>query len=65
MEVAQKYGKAEHAKYKSFSGESVEWVFVKVEKAYEVIDNLQSDTTEVFSRFLSDSEAKSILQSLA
>jgi hypothetical protein len=64
MEIAQKYGESESVKYKNVSGESVEWVFVKIESVYKIIDNMQAEIAEVFSRFLNDREAKSILQPL-
>jgi hypothetical protein len=43
------------------AGELVRWSFERVETVCEVEDSLLQDGTELFSRFLKDSEVKSIL----
>ncbi len=52
--------KASHS-YKASSGELVEWKFECVERIFLFEDDNIQDGAELFSRFLRDSEAKSIL----
>lgn len=49
------------APYKNKEGRSIHWRFVKVERVYEILDGTPLSGTEVFSRFLRDSEAKSLM----
>lgn len=58
---AEKFGKAKEHKYKNAKGETVEWRFVKVERVCQLDTNSLVDGTELFSRFLRNEEAKSLL----
>lgn len=57
---AIEYSRAEEAEYSVEDSATVIWKFVQVERVYEITDTL-TDGAELFSRFLRDSEAKSIL----
>jgi hypothetical protein len=47
--------------YKNDKGEVVSWKFVKVDRIYAIPDEKLGSGVEVFSRFLRDSEAKSLM----
>ena len=47
--------------YLNKKGESVSWKFVKIERIYPIEDTALKTGTELFSRFLRDSEARSLL----
>ena len=47
--------------YKNKAGEIVFWRFVKIERIYEIGDDRLTSGTEVFSRFLRNSEARSLM----
>lgn len=47
--------------YKNKAGVSIAWRFVKIERIYEIADAPPVNGTEVFSRFLRDSEARSLM----
>jgi len=51
--------KAEH-EYDAISGDHIKWVFDRVADIYELVPNKLEEGTEVFSRFLRDSEVKSL-----
>jgi hypothetical protein len=51
--------KAEH-EYDPISGDHIKWIFEKVTVVYEITPNKLEEGTEVFSRFLRDSEVKSL-----
>ena len=58
---AVKLGKTGELEYRNQTGELLRWSFEQVERLYEVEGNELKDGTELFSRFLRDSEVKSIL----
>ncbi len=58
---AEAIGNKEKVSYIAVSGNKVTWEFVQVERVYEILDDDLGDSTEVFSRFLRDSEVKSLL----
>ena len=57
---ATQYGAAKEHEYRNQKGESVRWVFKQIERVCEVDPTLK-DGAEVFSRFLRESEVKSLL----
>jgi len=63
-EAAERYGRSEEHSYEVSKGDVVTWRFVRVERIYTVeLDGLDAGG-EVFSRFLRDAEAKSLLAPL-
>ena len=58
---AAQYGKAEEHQYRNEKGELVSWSFKCVERLCQVDDTILKDESELFSRFLRDSEVKSLL----
>jgi hypothetical protein len=58
---AAKLGKAEEHEYLNQRGAAVRWTFEKIERICVIEGGLLKDGTELFSRFLRDSEVKSIL----
>jgi hypothetical protein len=61
LKKANFIGAGEKVNYIVHSGDTVTWEFVKVERVYEIMDEQIKDGTELFSRFLRDSEAESLL----
>lgn len=61
LKEAEKLGKRPEAPYKNEKGELISWQFVKVDRVYAIPDEELNSGTEVFSRFLRDSEAKSLM----
>lgn len=60
LKAAQR-GKAEEHEYRNQTGELVRWSFEHVERLCGIEEDVLKDGTELFSRFLRDSEVKSIL----
>src|ERR1039457_4205151 len=58
---AETFGKASQHSYSNADGETVNWRFVKVERACPIEPKTLVSGTELFSRFLRDGEAKSLL----
>lgn len=58
---AEHHGKAQENEYRNQAGELVHWSFEQVERLCEVEDVTLKDGSELFSRFLRDSEVRSIL----
>ena len=58
---AERHGKAQENEYRNQAGELVHWSFEQVERLCEVEDVTLKDGSELFSRFLRDSEVRSIL----
>ena len=58
---AAQHGKAENHQYRNEKGDLVSWSFVCVERLCQVDDTVLKDGSELFSRFLRDSEVKSLL----
>jgi hypothetical protein len=61
MEKAQALGRASPLTFSVQTGDKVTWVFVKVERIFEIDEESLKDGTEIFSRFLRDSEVQSLL----
>jgi len=59
---ARQIGEAGEHDYTTADGNFLRWHFRKVERVYQLIDDELQDGTEVFSRFLDDSQAASLLQ---
>jgi hypothetical protein len=60
---AAQHGKAGEHEYKNQAGELVRWSFERVERVCHIDKDALTDGTELFSRFLKDSEVKSLLTS--
>ena len=58
---AKKLATRREAPYKNDKGELISWQFVRVERVYPIPDERLISGVEVFSRFLRDSEAKSLM----
>jgi hypothetical protein len=58
---AEKFGKNYEESYEAQKGDIVSWKFMQVESVCLIDDEKLQDGTELFSRFLRDSEVKSIL----
>ena len=58
---AEKLASRREAPYKNKKGELISWQFVKVDQVYAIPDEKLGSGVEVFSRFLRDSEAKSLM----
>lgn len=58
---AEKLATRREAPYKNDQGELISWKFVKVDRVYAIPDERLVSGVEVFSRFLRDSEAKSLM----
>ena len=58
---ATQHGKAQEHEYRNQAGEFVQWSFERVERLCQVEASVLKDGTELFSRFLRDSEVKSLL----
>lgn len=65
LEKAQILGERERTSYVAKPGDRVTWDFVQVERVFEISDELLSDGSEIFSRFLRDSEVRSLLTPFA
>jgi hypothetical protein len=57
---AEKIGQAERVSYQ-VSGGTLTWVFDRIERVYTIEVDVLADGTEVFSRFLRDTEVASLL----
>lgn len=57
---AEAIGREENHRYKASSGANVKWRFAQVERVCSIDEDI-GNGTELFSRFLRESEAKSIL----
>lgn len=57
---ALKYSKIEEAQFDTVDSTKVSWKFAQIERVYAIDDDLE-DGVELFSRFLRNSEAESIL----
>lgn len=62
---AAQLGKAEEHEYRNQAGELVRWSFERVERVCQMEDDVLKDGVELFSRFLRDSEVKSLLTPFA
>lgn len=60
-EEAERLGGKENQSFQAVSGEEVRWEFVRVTAIHELLDESLKNGTEVFSRFLRDAEAKTLL----
>ena len=49
------------AAYKNNDGVTISWRFVKIDRIYEIGNEQLTNGTEIFSRFLRDSEARSLM----
>lgn len=58
---AELRGRAEEHEYRNKENQLVRWRFERVERIYQIEADALDDGTEVFSRFLRDAEAKSLL----
>ncbi|MDR0716836.1 MAG: DUF4288 domain-containing protein [Azoarcus sp.] len=58
---AEKIGRENETSYKAMDGSILAWKFVQIERLYEIMDSKITDGTEVFSRYLKNSEVESIL----
>lgn len=56
------YGKSRESSYNNEYGELVSWKFVQIERVCLVEDESLNDGTELFSRFLKESEVESMLK---
>lgn len=57
---AEIIGRSAEVSYSMHHGDSIRWTFFKVERIHEIEEQIE-DGVEIFSRFLRDSEVKSIL----
>jgi hypothetical protein len=57
---AAAYGKAQEHEYANMEGQLIRWVFKKVERVCSIETTALADGTELFSRFLKDSEVQSL-----
>lgn len=58
--VQERYGH-DQAPYKNNKGDLIAWKFVAIERVYAIEQQTLNNGTEVFSRFLRDSEVQSLL----
>jgi len=58
---AEKLAGRPGAPYRNAKGELISWKFVKVDRVYPIPNERLGSGVEVFSRFLRDSEAKSLM----
>jgi hypothetical protein len=61
LRAGNQLGKAQEHEYASADGQPVRWVFQQVERAVLIGADTLEHQTEVFSRFLRPSEARSLL----
>ena len=59
-QLAERFGRSERVSYETNDG-TVTWVFDRVERIYAIESESLADGTELFSRFLRDSEVASLL----
>ncbi len=57
---AENIARLDEVEYTSISGENIEWTYERILQVYEIRPSQIADGTEVFSRFLRDSEVKSL-----
>jgi len=62
ISTATRIGKESECDYETAEGELIHWRFHSIESACQIDGNVMGNGVEVFSRFLRDSEAKSLLQ---
>lgn len=60
-ELARAIGKEKEVNYENFQGVKIEWKFHKIERVFEITENHITHGSAVFSRFLRNSEAVSLL----
>ena len=58
---AKQHGKHEEHQYRNEKGELVRWSFKCIERLCQIEDVALKDGSELFTRFLRDSEVKSLL----
>jgi Domain of unknown function (DUF4288) len=61
FEKAEQLASRREAPYKNDKGELISWQFVKVDRVYSIAEEKLGSGVEVFSRFVRDSEAKSLM----
>ena len=59
----ENFGKNSEESYEARKGDIVSWKFIKIQSVFSLDEKTIKDGTELFSRFLKDSEAKSFLTS--
>ncbi len=59
---AESLAQRDECRYTVVDGSNIRWRFSRISKVYEVLDAEIHDGVEVFSRFLKDSEVKSMLK---
>ncbi|MGH8488939.1 MAG: DUF4288 domain-containing protein [Gammaproteobacteria bacterium] len=62
LSKAEQIGKSLEYSYPVSGSDVVTWVFIRVESIFEIDDDDLKDGTEVFSRFLHESEVNSLLK---
>ena len=60
-EAGERAGKAREHRYKTASGDTLDWVFDRVAGVHAIEETSLTSGVEVFTRFLRDSEAMSLL----
>jgi hypothetical protein len=60
LQKAESLGKSEKVSYRNLYGEEVTWQFDSVLKVYEIGMESPGDSSELFSRFLKNSEVNSL-----
>ena len=58
---AEEIAKRPEAPYKNKNGELISWKFVKVDRVFAIAEEKLCNGVEIFSRFLRESEAKSLM----
>ena len=59
-EKANVFAKSKETSFENKSGVTIKWTFAQIERVCEITDPME-DNCELFSRFLRDSEVKSLL----
>jgi hypothetical protein len=62
QQAAEAIGRNSEQEYESATGDRVVWRFYAVDRVVEVLSDTLEDGTEIFSRFLKEDEALSLLQ---
>ena len=62
ISTAKRIGKQSECDYETPEGEVIHWRFHSIERACQIDNDVMGHGVEVFSRFLRDSEAKSLLR---
>jgi hypothetical protein len=62
---AEEIGQNHACAYRTCSGDMLVWKFIQIERIQEIIDPSLTDGAEIFSRFLRNHEAKSLLTPFA